>query len=90
MAPTNGRVLIYGESGTGKELIARAMHAESQPLTSGRFVEVNCAAIPEDYIESELFGYRHGAMRTHASPLKSAAPSSAPTAARSSSMKSAT
>ncbi len=61
MAPTNGRVLIYGESGSGKELIARAMHAES--LRRDRvFVELNCAAIPEDYIESELFGYRHGAL----------------------------
>ena len=61
MAPTNGRVLIYGESGTGKELIARAIHAES--LRSERlFLELNCAAIPEDYIESEMFGYRHGAV----------------------------
>ncbi len=60
MAPTNGRVLIFGESGTGKELIARAIHAES--LRRDRvFVELNCAAIPEDYIETELFGYRHGA-----------------------------
>ena len=60
MAPTNGRVLIYGESGTGKELIGRAMHAES--LRKDRvFVELNCAAIPEDHIETELFGYRHGA-----------------------------
>jgi two-component system nitrogen regulation response regulator NtrX len=60
MAPTNGRVLIYGESGTGKELIGRAMHAES--LRKERvFVELNCAAIPEDYIETELFGYRNGA-----------------------------
>ena len=60
MAPTNGRVLIFGESGTGKELIGRAMHEES--LRKDRpFVELNCAAIPEDYIESELFGYRHGA-----------------------------
>jgi two-component system nitrogen regulation response regulator NtrX len=59
MAPTNGRVLIYGESGTGKELIGRAMHAES--LRRDRvFVELNCAAIPEDYIETELFGYRNG------------------------------
>jgi|SRR6187402_145156 len=61
MAPTNGRVLIYGESGTGKERIARTMHAES--LRAERvFVELNCAAIPEDFIESELFGYRHGAI----------------------------
>jgi two-component system, NtrC family, nitrogen regulation response regulator NtrX len=61
MAPTNGRVLIFGESGTGKELIGRTMHAES--LRKERpFVELNCAAIPEDYIESELFGYRHGAI----------------------------
>jgi len=60
MAPTNGRVLIYGESGTGKELIARAIHAES--LRRDRvFVELNCAAIPEDHIESELFGYRRSA-----------------------------
>jgi two-component system nitrogen regulation response regulator NtrX len=60
MAPTNGRVLIYGESGTGKELIARAIHAESLRRDSV-FVELNCAAIPESHIESELFGYRHGA-----------------------------
>jgi len=60
MAPTNGRVLIFGESGAGKELVARAMHAES--LRRDRvFVELNCAAIPEDFIETELFGYRHGA-----------------------------
>jgi two-component system nitrogen regulation response regulator NtrX len=61
MAPTNGRVLIFGESGSGKELIARAMHAES--LRADRvFVELKCAAIPEDYIESELFGYRNSAI----------------------------
>ncbi len=66
MAPTNGRVLIYGESGTGKELIGRAMHAES--LRKDRvFVALNCAAIPEDYIETELFGYRHGAGRAQGS-----------------------
>jgi two-component system nitrogen regulation response regulator NtrX len=60
MAPTNGRVLIFGESGTGKELIARSIHAESQ-RRDRPFVELNCAAIPEDYIEAELFGYRNGA-----------------------------
>jgi len=59
-APTNGRVLVYGENGTGKELVARSVHAMSRRV-AGAFVEVNCAAIPEDLIESELFGYTKGA-----------------------------
>src|SRR5690349_14194348 len=60
MAPTNGRVLIYGESGTGKELAAHAIHAQSLRKDE-TFIEVNCAAIPEDLIESELFGHVRGA-----------------------------
>src|SRR5437870_7000079 len=59
-APTNGRVLIYGENGTGKEMVARTIHALSRRRGSS-FVEVNCAAIPEELIESELFGHVRGA-----------------------------
>jgi transcriptional regulator with PAS, ATPase and Fis domain len=60
VAPTESTVLILGESGTGKELIARALHLQSH-RQHGAFVPVNCAALPENLIESELFGYARGA-----------------------------
>src|SRR5204863_1246670 len=59
-APTNGRVMIYGENGTGKELVARTIHGLSRRRATV-FIEVNCAAIPEELIESELFGHVRGA-----------------------------
>jgi two-component system nitrogen regulation response regulator NtrX len=58
-APTNATVLLLGESGEGKELVARAIHRNSA-RASGRFIQVNCAAIPEELIESELFGHEKG------------------------------
>jgi len=69
LARTDSAVLIRGESGTGKELLARALHAQSD-RRRGRFVPINCGAIPESLLESELFGYRRGAFTGAASDKK--------------------
>jgi two-component system nitrogen regulation response regulator NtrX len=69
VAPTDGRVLISGESGTGKELVARAIHGQSKRRNSP-FVEINSAAIPEELVESELFGHAKGAFSGAVKPKK--------------------
>lgn len=69
VAPTDARVLINGENGTGKELVARWLHEKSN-RTNNAFIEVNCAAIPSELIESELFGHEKGAFTSAVSQRK--------------------
>ncbi|WP_409268881.1 PEP-CTERM-box response regulator transcription factor [Massilia sp. BHUDP2] len=69
VAPTSASVMLLGESGTGKEVLARALHALS-PRSKERFMAINCAAIPENLLESELFGYEKGAFTGAAKQTK--------------------
>ena len=88
MAASETRICIYGETGTGKELAARTLH-EKSPRAHGPFVTLNCAAVPAELIESELFGHEKGAFTgAHRSAIP--ASSSRRIAARSSSTRSAT
>jgi len=66
-APTDATVLLLGESGVGKEVLSRIIHNSSNRATKGSFIQINCGAIPENLLESELFGYEHGAF-TGANP----------------------
>jgi two-component system NtrC family response regulator len=69
VAPTSASVMLLGESGTGKEVLARALH-QSSPRANQRFMAINCAAIPENLLESELFGYEKGAFTGAAKQTK--------------------
>ena len=69
VAPTSASVMVLGESGTGKEVLARALHNLS-PRANNRFMAINCAAIPENLLESELFGYERGAFTGAAKQTK--------------------
>ena len=87
VAPSRSTILITGETGTGKELIAKAIHANS-PRAEQMFVPVNSGSLPPDLLESTLFGHVKGAFTGRRS-LPARATSRSPTAARSSSTKSA-